>query len=49
MEERREAGEDWRVRGADGEQGVEKDGEHWLGSGGARDWEGIGLGQGMGS
>lgn len=29
--------------------GVEKDGEHWLGSGGARDWEGIGSEQGMSS
>lgn len=47
---RRKAGEDWGVRGADGERGVEMDGEHWLGSGAPQDWGGgIGSGQGMGS
>lgn len=41
-------GEDWGVRGADDrEHGVE-DGEHWLGSGGAR-LGGDRMGQGMDS
>lgn len=49
VEASRELGQDGGVRGADGERGVEKDGEHWLESGRARDWERIGSGQGMGS